>query len=48
LGIAYGWIRLFDRFIAVRIGTKIFWTIVAVAGLGYLLAGMVGTLMKYV
>lgn len=48
IGLAYGWMRLCLRFIAVRIVSKIFWTIVTVAGLGYLLSGMIGALLKYV
>ena len=50
LGIAvggYGWMCLADRFVLVRIVSKIFWTIVAVAGLGYLIAGMTEWLLLH-
>ena len=47
VGLAYGWMHLYLRFIAVRIVSKVFWTIVAVAGLGYLLAGMIGALLSH-
>jgi len=46
-GGGYGWMCLADRFVLVRIVSKIFWTIVAVAGLGYLIAGMIEWLLLY-